>query len=85
MTIDELIQRHQEVSPRLRGLLPEEVFLWYADLVVEMEGEDRLSYYCPRCGVRLKITLDEFLCHDDNKDLRCSECRGDLEERGGPG
>lgn len=84
MDLQELMAHHRRLNPVLAARRDEEVTLWYADLGVEVRGE-MVSYHCPRCGLRLRSMVDEFIHSDSNSELRCDQCRGDPEERGGPG
>lgn len=82
MGLQELAQMHREASPVVAQKPLQAIMLWYADLDVNLE--QRINYRCPSCGVSLTMSLEEFVEKDSNEDLRCQECRGELEERGGP-
>ena len=60
----------------------EALHLWYADLGVEVQGE-QVSYHCPRCGVSQATTIHEFVYCESSDALACAVCRGDVEERAG--
>lgn len=83
-SVENLVERHRQMAPRLAERRRECTVLWYADLGVEVESEEAVRYYCTGCGVPLSMYLEEFLHRDSNDDLRCERCRGDIEERGGP-
>ena len=80
---EDLAVMHQETSPTLSSMPREQVILWYADLGLEVH-EHRVTYHCPSCGKELSRVVEEFLERDSSADLRCSFCRGDVDERGGP-
>jgi hypothetical protein len=83
MDMKKLAEAHKEACATLWEAPVELLLLWYADLGLEVEG-GRVAYHCPGCGTRRNMALDEFLLRDSSDDLRCNECRGYLEERGGP-
>jgi len=84
LDLEGLMAHHRQINPVLAARREEEVTLWYADLGVEVLDE-MVSYQCPRCGRPLAVLVDEFVHLDSNSELRCDECRGFPEERGGPG
>ncbi len=83
MTPEDLALMHQEMSRTLATMPKEQVLLWYADLGLEVQGQ-KVTYLCPSCGKEMRRVMEEFLERDSSADLRCSFCRGDVEERGGP-
>jgi len=82
MDTEQLVKLHQGRSPTLSHKPRTELLLWYADLDLRVVRE-KVEYRCPECGTSLTMPLEEFLERDSSDDLRCSDCRGELEERGG--
>lgn len=74
--------QHKMACPTLTFRSVEELLVWYAYLDLRV-SRDSVNYRCPECGLKLSMPLEEFLEHDSSLELRCSDCRGDREERGG--
>lgn len=83
MNLKDLLTAHRANSPILAKKPPEALLLWYADLGLEV-WDEAVRYHCPSCGKPLTMPVEEFVHRDSNEDLRCDDCRGELEERGGP-
>ncbi|MBI3954288.1 MAG: hypothetical protein HY330_07225 [Chloroflexi bacterium] len=84
MDLRELASDHRGMSAVLAKWQPGQILLWYADLDVRVSN-DTVSYRCPHCGSKTAMRVEEFIHQDTNLDLYCSECRGELSDRGGPG
>lgn len=82
MDTKQLAMLHKRTCPTLLLRPDEELLIWYADLDLSISGEN-VHYRCPECSLRLSMPLEEFVEHDSSIELRCSECRGEREERGG--
>jgi DNA-directed RNA polymerase subunit RPC12/RpoP len=78
----QLAELHRRRSPRLSHTPTREMLLWYADMDLQV-SKRVVNYRCPECGRELSVPSEEFLERDSRDDLRCSDCRGDVEERGG--
>ncbi len=84
MDLRELASEHRSMSHTLSKWKPQQILLWYADLDVRVDGES-VAYLCPHCGAKAAMRVEEFIHQDTDLDLYCNECRGELDERGGPG
>lgn len=82
MDTEQLLRLHRRTSAALSHKPRSELLLWYADLDVQVSG-NKVRYRCPVCGTGLAMPLEEFVERDSSDDLRCGDCRGELEERGG--
>jgi hypothetical protein len=82
MDVEQLAMKHRLACTALSMRPIEELALWYADLDIRLVG-DAVSYRCPECGLKVMMPLIEFLECDSSLQLRCSDCRGSREERGG--
>ncbi|MBM3947515.1 MAG: hypothetical protein FJ315_09005 [SAR202 cluster bacterium] len=83
MDLRQLAAEHSEMSNTLSRWKPQQILLWYADLDASVQGEN-VAYRCPHCGANTSMRVEEFVSQDTNLDLYCNDCRGELEERGGP-
>ena len=82
MDTEQLAMQHKKACPTLTLRPIEELLVWYADLDLRV-SRDSVNYRCPECGLKLLMPIGEFLEHDSSLELRCGDCRGDCEERGG--
>lgn len=83
MSIEDLLEEHRRVAAVARRWGDEALHLWYADLGVEVDG-DNVSYWCPGCGTAAASSVQEFVYHETNESLMCTTCRGDVDERSAP-
>ena len=82
MDTRQLAKLHRTRAPRLSRRPTKQVLLWYADLDLHV-SKRVVDYRCPECGKEISMPSEEFLERDSSDDLRCSDCRGDVDERVG--
>lgn len=82
MSIEDLLHEHRNVAQVARRWGDDALHLWYADLGVEVDGEN-VSYCCPQCGSAQASTIHEFVYYETNDALICCGCRGDVDDRAG--
>jgi hypothetical protein len=80
--IEDLVREHRKVAKVARRGGDDALRIWYADLGVELQGE-QVRYHCPHCGGAAARAVHEFVYCETSEGLICRTCRGDVEERAG--